>query len=177
MQSSLLREAPGSPEQLQQRLDQLSATSRQATQHMSDVVRGLHQPQQTLPELLERMSDHAHEVLYPLGIEVDFEASPAVTAAPLAPEALQSLYLIYKEALHNVVKHARATRVTVRLSYSTAGLRLTVADNGQGHDGSARPTGNGLRNMQARAQAVGGTVQYEALAPGFAVVAILPETV
>ncbi|MDO7873511.1 histidine kinase [Hymenobacter sp. ASUV-10] len=177
MQSSLLREVPGSPAQLLARLDQLTTTARQATQQMSDVVWGLHQTQQTLPELLERMSDHAHEVLYPLGIEIDFEASPAATAAPLAPEALQSLYLIYKEALHNVVKHARATRVTVRLDHSAAGLRLLVRDNGQGHDGTARLGGNGLRNMQTRAQAVGGIVAYEEAGPGFAVVATLPAAV
>jgi signal transduction histidine kinase len=175
MQSSLLREVPGSPEQLLARLDQLTTTARQATQQMSDVVWGLNQTQQTLPELLERMSDHAHEVLYPLGIEVDFEAAPAVATATLAPEILQSLYLIYKEALHNVVKHARATRVTVRLDYAApAGLRLEVRDNGQGPAGAPRPDGNGLRNMQARAQAIGGSVQYEQPAPGFAVVATLP---
>jgi signal transduction histidine kinase len=177
MQSSLLREAPGSPEQLLARLDQLSATSRQATQHMSDVVRGLSQPLHTLPELLEHMSDHAHEVLYPLGIEVDFGAHPAAVAATPSPETLHSLYLIYKEALHNVVKHARATRVTIRLAHSPAGLRLSVADDGQGHTGTARPGGHGLRNMQARAQAVGGSMQYEPLAPGFRVVVELPAAV
>ena len=178
MQSSLLREAPGSPAQLLARLDQLTTTARQATQGMADVVWGLHQPTHSLPELLDRMRDHAHEVCFPLGLEVDFEARPAAAAAVrLAPEALQSLYLIFKESLHNVVKHAQATRVTVRLGHSPAGLRLTVADNGHGPDDSARPAGNGLRNMQARARAVGGTVRYEALAPGFAVVVELPEAV
>jgi|GEM_PF-947280 len=177
MQSSLLREAPGSPAQLLARLDQLTTTARQATQQMSDVVWGLHQTQQTLPELLDRMRDHAHEVLYPLGLEVDFAANPAATAAQLAPETLQSLYLIYKEALHNVVKHAQATRVTVRLDASPTGLHLTVADDGQGHDGTPRPGGNGLRNMQTRAQAVGGNVQYKEAAPGCRVVVELPTAV
>jgi signal transduction histidine kinase len=175
MQSSLLREVPGSPEQLLARLDQLTATSRHAAQQMTDVVWGLNQPTQSLPELLDRIRDHAYEVLYPLGIEVDFADTPAVATATLAPEAQQNLYLIYKEALHNVVKHARATQVTVRLSHSPAGLRLAVSDNGQGPSGAPRPAGNGLRNMQARAQAVGGRVQYEALAPGFGVVVELPE--
>ncbi len=176
MQSSLLREAPGSPAQLLARLDQLTATSRQAAQHMSDVVWGLNQPTHSLPDLLDRMRDHAHEVCFPLGLEVDFAAGPA-PATQLSPEALQSLYLIYKEALHNVVKHAQATRVTVRLAHSAAGLCLSVADDGRGHDGTARPGGNGLGNMQARAQAVGGRVRYEALAPGFGVVLELPEAV
>lgn len=83
------------------------------------------------------------------------------------------LYLIYKEALHNVVKHAQATTVTVQLA-ATAGLTLTVADDGRGHDGQPRPGGHGLTNMQARAQAVGGTVRYESPPTGFAVIVTLP---
>ena len=94
--------------------------------------------------------------------------------APLSAQALQNLYLIYKEALHNVVKHARATHVTVHFSYAPTGLRLAVTDNGQGADAAGRPAGHGLRNMQVRAQAVGGTVRYEAQAPGFGVVVQLP---
>ena len=174
LQSSLLRENPHSPAQTLERLDQLTATARQATQQMSDVVWGLHQPAHSLPVLLDRLRDHAHEVLYPLGIEVDFETAPAVAAVALTPEALHGLYLIFKESLHNVVKHAQATRVTVRLTATPAGLRLSVADNGQGQPDPARATGHGLRNMQTRAQAVGGTVRYEALTPGFGVVVALP---
>nr|GFD29026.1 hypothetical protein [Tanacetum cinerariifolium] len=81
--------------------------------------------------------------------------------------------LIYKEALHNVVKHAQATVVTVQLTATTR-LTLTVADDGRGHDGQPRPGGHGLTNMQARAKAVGGTVRYAPQAAGFAVIVSLP---
>ncbi len=84
------------------------------------------------------------------------------------------MYLIYKEALHNTVKHAHATHLTVTLTATPAALTLTVADNGRGHDGPSRPGGQGLRNMQARAQAVGGKVRYETGPTGFVVVAALP---
>jgi two-component system NarL family sensor kinase len=78
-------------------------------------------------------------------------------------------FWIVKEALTNVVKHARATRcvVTVR-----DGLRLSVVDNGGGglHDG-----GVGLTSMRARAEELGGWCEVTDTGRGVAVTAHLPE--
>ena len=175
MHSSLLRETPHSPAQTVARLDALAAASRQAAQQMSDVVWGLDAGALRLSQLLARMRDHAQEVLPPAGLDVRFLVAANLPDPELPPELLHNLYLIYKEALHNVVKHAQATLVTVALAPTTpTGLLLTVTDNGRGHDGSCRPGGHGLANMQARAQAVGGTVGYECPPVGFAVVAAMP---
>lgn len=73
-----------------------------------------------------------------------------------------------------MVKHAGASLVQVELRQTAAGLVLTVADDGRGHDGAARPNGHGLGNMQTRAAAVGGTVIYRPPAPGFEVQVRLP---
>ena len=173
MHSSLLRETPHSPAQAVARLDALAAASRQAAQQMSDVVWGLGAGPLRLGQLLARMRDHAQEVLPPAGLDVRFLVPATLPAPELAPALLHNLYLIYKEALHNVVKHAQATTVTVQLAI-TAGLTLRVADDGCGHDGSCRAGGHGLANMQARALAVGGTVRYESQPVGFAVVVNLP---
>jgi signal transduction histidine kinase len=173
LQSSVLRELVPPTAPLHARLDALADTARHAVQQMSDVVLSLHDEVHTLPQLLTRLRDHAHQVL-PADLEVSFAEPMALPTTPLPAEVLHHLYLIYKEALHNAVKHAEATRVTVTLTATLAVLTLTVADNGRGHDGTPRPGGQGLRNMQARAQAVGGMVRYEALPMGFAVAAVLP---
>ena len=120
------------------------------------------------------MRDHAQEVLPPAGLDVQFRVPADLPDPALAPALRHNFYLIYKEALHNVVKHARATTVTVQLAAAAGGLALTVADDGRGHDGRPRPGGRGLANMQARARAVGGTVRYEPWATGFAVVVAVP---
>ncbi|HEX8429254.1 sensor histidine kinase [Hymenobacter sp.] len=174
MHSSLLRETPHSPTQTRNRLDALAVASRQAAQQMSDVVWSLDTGSLRLSQLLNRMRDHAQEVLPPADLDVQFRVCPNLPDPALAPALLHNFYLIYKEALHNVVKHAHATTVTVQLAATTASLTLTVADDGCGHDGRGRPGGRGLANMQARARTVGGTVCYEPLATGFAVVAVLP---
>ena len=174
LQSGLLSEPHRyTPAQVAQRLDALATTARRAAQQMSDVVWGLGETHRTLPELLLRMRDHAQEVLAPAGIDAEFFTDLPPTAPLPSAETRQQLYLIFKEALHNVVKHAGASLVTVRLAATPAGLRLTVADNGRGHSGAARPGGHGLANMQARAAAAGGRVQYRPGQPGFVVEATL----
>ena len=174
MHSDLLRETPHTPAQTRDRLGALAIASRQAAQQMSDVVWSLDAGPLRLSQLLDRMRDHAQELLPYAGLDVQFRVSPDLPDPELAPALLHNFYLIYKEALHNVVKHAHATTVTVQLAAATAGLILTVADDGRGHDGRPRPGGRGLVNMQARARAVGGTVRYEPLPTGFAVVVAVP---
>jgi signal transduction histidine kinase len=86
---------------------------------MRDVVWSVDAQNDSLPALLDRMRDHAHEVLPPPSVEVDFFVTRTCRPEPLSL-ARQHLYLIFKEALHNVVKHAQASRVTIRLAARAA---------------------------------------------------------
>lgn len=175
LQSDLLREAPAAPEATLARLNRLSDTSRRAARQMADVVWGLHASSATLPEVLVHMRDHAHEVLPPASLAVDFAVTDEVAALTPSVVVCQTLYLIYKEALHNAVKHARgATQVTIRLSQQADQLCLRVADNAPGPAPATRPGGRGLANMRQRAEAVGGTLRLSAGVMGFGVEACLP---
>jgi PAS domain S-box-containing protein len=87
-----------------------------------------------------------------------------------------ALYLIAQEALYNTIKHARATRVELRLSHANEWLTLDLRDNGAGFDPTgAFPSHLGLRSMRERAHQLGGTLEIES-APGAGawVVARLP---
>ncbi|MGI4762570.1 MAG: histidine kinase [Janthinobacterium lividum] len=174
MQSTLLREGRYAPAQQQNYLDQMAEASRRAARQMSDAVWSIDARYDSAASLLDRLRDHAHEVLPPAGLEVDFrsEAAIAATAVPLATR--QALYYIYKEALHNVVKHAQAKQVQVRLRLLGSQLELTICDDGQGTVAASRPGGQGLPNIRMRAQAVGGTVQVDASGPGLGLVVRLP---
>jgi signal transduction histidine kinase len=177
LQSDLLRETnPQSPPQLLAHLQALSDTSRRATRQMADVVWGLHVAPDSLPALLTHMRDHAYQVLPPAGLAIDFGITPEVPALHPSAEVNQSLYLIYKECLHNAVKHAHgASRVVVRLSYEAGLLCLRVRDDAPGPAAApSRPGGQGLRNMRQRAEAVGGTFRAGAEGTGFGVDVGLP---
>ncbi len=96
-------------------------------------------------------------------IEVDAELCDEPDVSIAMKEAL---YRIAREALHNTVKHARATHAKVRMDCLPDGIILELADNGLGFDPSNSFPGHlGLKSMRERAQAVGGRFALES-APG-----------
>lgn len=174
LESALLEEGQYAPAQQQARLGRVAEASRRAARQMRDVVWSVDARNDTFASLLDQMHEYAHEVLAPTGTELSFDTDPSLKARPLRPLTRQSLYLIFKEALHNVAKHAQASEVRVSLRPAAAGLRLEVRDNGRGGPGGEPAASHGLRNMRMRAEAVGGTLHYDSAGPGFGVVALLP---
>ena len=78
----------------------------------------------------------------------------------------EAAYRIAQEALHNIVKHAQATRVDIRLTTEDGALTLVVQDNGVGFDsGGAFPGHIGLRSMRERTAKSNGTIEITS-APG-----------
>ena len=72
------------------------------------------------------------------------------------------LYRIAQEAIHNAVRHGRATRVTISLLRLADGIRLTITDDGAGFSGSAPGSaGMGLRIMKFRAGVIGGALEIQ----------------
>jgi signal transduction histidine kinase len=95
-----------------------------------------------------------------------FEDFPAIKCSISLPEHLpdievngevrRNIFLVIKEALHNIVKHAEATEVVIIMHYNTEGLTVTIQDNGKGIDmDKVRTFGNGLKNMKKRMDDIG----------------------
>jgi signal transduction histidine kinase len=89
-----------------------------------------------------------------LDLPVDLE----VSSERLPPDMEASAYFIVAEALTNVVKHARATRATVRAAADDGVLTLEVRDDGVG---GANPDGHGLMGIADRVDALGGRLRIE----------------
>ncbi len=79
----------------------------------------------------------------------------------LPPAVVEALYRVVQEALHNVARHARATRVDVHLRCSAERVTLNIEDNGVGFDTTQGTRGLGLPNMQERMLNVGGRLTLE----------------
>ncbi len=91
------------------------------------------------------------------------EVSVDLQAVPLPPHVEVALYRIVQEAFQNVVKHADATRVDLRLHRDDDGVRLVVADDGRGFpENQAADDANrhayGLLGIQERAELIGASV-------------------
>jgi signal transduction histidine kinase len=81
--------------------------------------------------------------------------------ALLPPSVAEALYRVAQEALHNVARHARATRADVHLRCIPEYVALTIRDNGVGFDTDQPHQGLGLANMQERVLDVGGRLTVE----------------
>ncbi|MFN8621535.1 MAG: GAF domain-containing protein [Chloroflexota bacterium] len=102
---------------------------------------------------------HATAVQGRTGLPIAVECT-LVPRAPLRVE--DALYRIAQEAIHNVVKHAGASQVTVRLDAVDGDLTLRVTDDGAGFDPTDIPAGHlGLTSMRARAEGVGGRMTID----------------
>jgi two-component system, sensor histidine kinase LadS len=119
----------------------------------------------TVGELVERVHQYVDRYcsqLDDLNVHLDLQG-PA--DQPLSAAKLLNMFRIVQEALHNIVKHAQATEITIRLTTQTDGqLHLTVSDNGQGLATDVLPAEgkHGLVNMKRRAEEVGGTFEVRA---------------
>src|SRR5688500_7471474 len=92
----------------------------------------------------------------------------------LLPGAHEAIYRVAQEALANVARHARATRVAVSARAAPGRFELRIADNGQGFDGVARRSGMGISNMETRAAGIGGRVSITSGTAGTEVVLSVP---
>ncbi len=97
------------------------------------------------------------------GLQTQAEFAVLGDDPSLPPETLDALYRIAQEALSNVVRHAQASRVSLRLEASNGALRLTVADDGVGFEPDQTPQAGryGLLGMRERADMVGGALRVE----------------
>ena len=88
------------------------------------------------------------------------EAPPPLPGTPISPELRHNVFLASKEAITNVVRHAQAKSVSLRLRLEPASFTLEIEDDGLGLGGldpKAAQTRNGLRNMRKRMEDIGGS--------------------
>ena len=82
----------------------------------------------------------------------------------LSADIRREIYLVFKEAVNNIVRHSQCTHAEIDFSCERDCLALRVSDNGTGLPASESGAGHGLLNMQARARTLGGEVSITSAA-------------
>ncbi len=131
------------------------------------------------PSQLEEASlvESIEKVAVRWSLENKVQVETAVTGSPhaLQPNTETALLRITQEALHNIKKHAKASKVAMTLSYMADLIALDIVDDGKGFDTNRNSRGFGLKTMQERAEALNGTFTVESeLGNGTAVAVSLP---
>lgn len=144
---------------------------------MSDMVWAINPVNDNVGRVLLRMKEFAAEILEPARISYFFEDRALHEEITLNPEQRKNIYLVFKEALSNVVKYSQATEVNIIFSMGDGMLRMQIADNGKGFQTTLETSGNGLQNMRARAMEMRGQVQVESVpGTGTSVTLLFPVT-
>jgi signal transduction histidine kinase len=148
------------PQEVEAHAKQITQTARDTTRILDEIVWAVNPSNDTLDSLMNYICKHAQEYLSVAGISCRLDVPSALPQLVLPPEYRHNIYLTFKESITNVVRHAAASNVLVRLTLDSQSLLLEIQDDGRGMAGMderrAR-TRNGLSNMRKRMEAIGGS--------------------
>jgi len=147
------------PKPVVEDLGEVESIARESSLAMRDIVWLLERRQDSIGDLVQRMRETASRLLR----ETDYtiECQSTKSASKLTLDAKRHLFLFYKEAIHNIVKHARATRVSVVLSDQGDRLILEIMDDGVGLPPSQENHKAPVNKLQERARVLEGQLHIE----------------
>ena len=164
------------PEGARDAVTQVRTAAREATTEMEALLDELQAAPMENTGLVEALKKQCEALALRTGAAVSFEPGRLPPAGSLRPGTHDAIYRVAQEALANVARHARASRVVVSLQSSATRLLLRVSDNGAGVDAALARKGTGLTNMRERAAAIGGHVLVRPGSPGTEVLLSMPAT-
>lgn len=134
-------------------LDKIYETSLKTSSSIRDIVWFIRPENDDFQKIIYRMKSFCEDTLgeinycFSMGNEEIFEK--------LNLEEKRNIYLILKEAVHNVVKHSHAKNASIEITIKNKKFRMVIADDGKGFN-SANDMGNGIRNLKKRAKEING---------------------
>ena len=144
-------------------LSTLATTAGELIVNMRQIIWTMNADQGTLADLVVYIGNYARTYLDGNALRFELLAPEQVPEVMLSAQQRRNMLLVVKEALHNIVKHANATKVLIAMS-TVEGLTISIVDNGEGLPRHADlGVGNGLRNMARRMEIVGGTFRVETM--------------
>ena len=148
-------------------LTEIARVARSLREAMSDIVWAVGPNTDRPADLVNRMRQAAFTLLDFEGLRVHFDTPPTaeLDRLELSPKVRRHLLLMFKEAVTNVARHARASELTVTIAIDKRELVLTIRDDGTGFDGANVQRGHGLDNLAHRAGAIGARLTVDS-SPG-----------
>ncbi|HTS65394.1 MAG TPA: two-component regulator propeller domain-containing protein [Candidatus Acidoferrales bacterium] len=159
--SELARDRLSHPESAAQPLSRVAEISRELLDSLSELLWSMDPRIDRVEDLANRMRTFANEMLESRSIQLEFRGADQLEHRRIHFETRREVYLIFREAIHNIVRHAACDKVTVDLALRDSRLFLSIADNGRGLNAASDSQGRGLDNMRCRAVALGGRIAWQ----------------
>jgi signal transduction histidine kinase len=144
-----------------QELEKLKSSSNELVEKMSEIIWAMNEKNNTLADMVFYLRSYAVDYCFENNLSCEFEVPVSIPSQIISGQMRRNIFLVMKESLHNVVKHAVAKKVSIRITTGKS-ITLTISDDGKGFSNlHKQPPGNGLLNMQTRAKALNGTIKLE----------------
>jgi ligand-binding sensor domain-containing protein/two-component sensor histidine kinase len=140
-------------------LSTIATTSRELVDSMSDIVWAINPNRDHLSDLAQRMRRFASDLLTANDIEFRFDAQEMESPVRLDAHVRRQVFLIFKESVHNMVRHSACRNVRIELRFEKHAMHLTLCDDGKGFDPQQESDGHGLMSMRQRASTLGATLE------------------
>lgn len=132
---------------------------------MNDIVWAIHSKNDSLGDLTDKMRQFATERLVGENVTFDLENEKIIDDLHLTMRARRNILLMFKEAVHNALRHGKAKHINCKVKSITNGLSVLIEDDGAGFDVSQVKLGNGIISMRTRATELGGSFKVDSI-PG-----------
>ncbi|MBN2093694.1 hypothetical protein JW964_29000 [candidate division KSB1 bacterium] len=140
-------------------LSRISDLSREVMENIGIIVWAVDPRRDELKELLEYFQRHARQLCNIAGVTFLSHLPAELKPILLSPEQRRSIYLILKEGLNNILRHAYCSQVVFSCTYHDRILELSLQDDGLGFDVKSVTGGHGLANIRLRAQKIEADIQ------------------
>ncbi|HRH47215.1 MAG TPA: tetratricopeptide repeat protein [Panacibacter sp.] len=128
---------------------------------LNDIVWLVNPDQDSLQKLIQRLEDYARDMAAIKNIHVKVNTPENLHKHSLPMECRRNIYLFCKEAINNAVKYSNGTLLELNIKEAGNLLEFSLSDNGKGFDVVTVRRGNGLENMQKRADEIGAKLTLE----------------
>lgn len=158
-------------------LEKISTSAQKMMDSMHDIVWTTQPANDSLNSITVRMREFAAEVLEAKNIQYQIQVEEPLLYVKLPTKRHYDFYMIFKEAINNAAKYSDATHVHVQVNRENGHLWMHIRDNGVGFNQTNIKSGNGLKNMQKRAQQLEGELNiYSRPGEGTLIKVTLPIT-
>lgn len=159
------------PQEVEAHAQQICQTARETTRALDEIVWTVNPANDTLEGLTNYICKHAQDFLAVAGLRYRLEVPETLPPISITPEVRHNVFLASKEAITNIVRHAKATAAWLRLRVEPNVFVFEIEDNGRGIPDPDAPTvRNGLRNMRKRMEDIGGKFEIDRGVAGGALV-------
>lgn len=139
------------PGEAEKSLVTIQQSANEMVNRLNDIVWAVNPEHNSLKKLMQKLEEYAMEIAVVKNIKVEMNTPESLTQLQLPVESLHNIYLFGKEAINNAVKYSHASLLELSVQHFDHVIEFTIMDNGKGFDMATVKKGNGLMNMQKRA--------------------------